>query len=278
MRNVSLFILAFTISFTAISWDASALRISLKRIIFEGSKRAESITVMNSSSRPVTYRVGWRHFQMTEDEALVPIKNGEPLPAGIKPVTEMVRFAPRRFTLPPFEAQQVRLMLRRPKGLEDGEYRSHLWVRPEADLEDLKRRQEANKGKGTGVVLKMLTAVTMPVIVRKGNLSATVSFEEVSAADRGGKIDIDFSLVREGERSIYGDIILTCNPGVGGYELETKRGLAMYAEASKRNFSVSVDKQPDKAGCGEIGLSFVEKAGPTDEVLGVVATSLTSVK
>ena len=40
----------------------------------------------------------------------------------------MIRYAPRRVTVPPGGSQQIRILLRRPRDLEPGEYRSHLWI------------------------------------------------------------------------------------------------------------------------------------------------------
>lgn len=258
--------------------DASALRITLKRIVFEGPKRAESITIINPADEEVTYRIGWRHFAMTEDKALEPVRSGEPLPPGIKPVTDMVRFAPRRFTVPPRSSQQIRLMFRAPKGLEDGEYRSHLWVRPEANIADLKKSDGQSGSSGGGVSLTMLTGVTMPVIVRKGNLQASVQFDEISARRNGNNIDLGFALVREGTKSLYGDVVYTCNDGLNGYELRKNRGVAMYTESSRRRFNVSAEQPADVAACREIRLRFVETDGFSGKELGVLAESVVAVQ
>lgn len=271
MKKIIVFITVFAIFVAVMAWDASAIRITIKRIVFEGAKRADSITVINSSIVPVTYRVGWRHFQMTEDKALKAIKPGDPLPAGIKPVTDMVRFAPRRFTIPPQSSQEVRIMFRTPKGLEEGEYRSHLWIRPEANIDDLRRLEEKKTKKGGGVALKMLTGVTMPVIVRKGKLSSSLSFENASATDNGSAVNLSFVLLREGERSVYGDLVYTCNKGANEYELGANRGIALYPESNRRRFNVSLDKKPGQSACNSLTLSFGEKEGFGTPILGTIA-------
>ncbi|MCI5060767.1 MAG: hypothetical protein MRY79_06825, partial [Alphaproteobacteria bacterium] len=53
--------------------SADALRITLKRIVFEGPKRAEVLTLINNSNEEKTYRVAWRHFRMTPDKSLVAV-------------------------------------------------------------------------------------------------------------------------------------------------------------------------------------------------------------
>lgn len=278
IKKTTIFAVVVTVLFLAVPQQANALRITLKRIVFEGAKRADSITIINPADEAVTYRIGWRHFAMTEDKALEPVRPGDPLPPGIKPVTDMVRFAPRRFTIPPRSSQQVRLMFRAPKNLEDGEYRSHLWVRPEANIADLKKSDDKAAAQGGGVSLTMLTGVTMPVIVRKGNLQASIAFEDVSARRNGGNIDLSFTLVREGDKSLYGDAVYTCNDGLNGYELRKNSGIAMYTESNKRRFNVSAEQPADVAACREVKLRFIETDGFSGKPLGVLAESVVSVQ
>lgn len=257
---------------------AQALRITLKRVVFEGPKRAEVLTVINGSDETRTYRLGWRYFRMTANKSLVAIPEGE-VPADIKPVDDMVRFAPRRFTLAPRQSQQIRMILRTPAGLEDGEYRSHFWVRPEEDVEKLRlkaEKQAAQQGrKSGGISLTMLAGVTMPVIVRKGSLSATASIVDLRATETGGYVDVSFSLVREGNRSIYGDIDYVCNEGA--YTLRKTRGIAVYTELNQRNFNLRIEKLPGQGRCSSLSVSFTQTDGFKGESEDVLATAKTQV-
>lgn len=267
------FCLLLCMGFVAVD-TANALRITLKRVVFEGSKRAEVLTLINNSSEEKTYRIGWRHFEMTPDKSLVAVEDDQ-LPPGIKPVTDMIRFAPRRFTIPPNSSQQVRLMLRMPAGLEDGEYRSHLWIRPEADTEELKLRREMEKQGRQGVSLRMLAGVTMPVIVRKGALNASVEVGGLRASKTTGFIDVAFRLTRQGNRSVYGDIEYVCNGGA--YVLKSTRGIAIYPEVDYRDFSLRIARQPDQPSCNSLTVKFAETSGFAGEEVRVLAEATTPV-
>ncbi len=205
---------------------------------------------------------------MSEVLTLVEIIEGQPLPPEIKPVEDMVRFAPRRFTIPPQSSQQVRMMLRMPSDLEDGEYRSHLWVRPEADVEDLKKRAvEKNKeeGKEGGVRMTMLAGVTMPVFVRKGNLTATAEIQNLNVTQTPGFIDVSFYVARIGDKSIYGDMDYICNAGGSGeYIIRNSKGNAVYTEVAGRRFNLRIEKQQDKPACNTMTVRYIE----TDKFMG----------
>jgi len=206
---------------------------------------------------------------------------GDEVPANAKMVEDMVRFAPRRFTLAPKSSQQVRMILRTPAGLGDGEYRSHFWVRPEEDVKELRlkaEKQAAAQGrKSGGVSLTMLAGVTMPVIVRKGALDATASIGNLSATESGGFVDVGFSLTREGTRSIYGDVNYVCNEGASAYTLRTTRGIAVYTELNQRNFNLRIEKAPGQARCSTLTVSFTQTDGFKGDAEATLASAKTQV-
>lgn len=261
MKKLPVFCVALLMAVFICAEMAHAIRVTLKRIVFEGSKRTEVIMIINNTNVPETYRVGWREMIMRPEKSLRALKEGDPIPPNYKSAQNMVRYAPRRFTVPPKSSQQVRLMLRMPGGLEDGEYRSHLWIKPEEDVEDLVRGQDdAETGKG-GVSVKMLAGVTMPVIVRKGNLSATAAIANMQASESPGFVRTSYSIIREGNRSIYGDVDYVCNAGAGEYILKTVRGIAVYTEINQRNFNVKIEKEAGQASCRTLTIRYTEVDG-----------------
>lgn len=258
MKKIFL-ISALTVFAVFLSLDyAGATKMTVKRMIFEGSNRSDSFVIINSEPRDVTYRLGWRHFLMTEDKVLKTIDPEDPLPDAVKPVVDMVRFAPRRFVVPAFSSQQVRFVLRMPSDLPDGEYRSHFWVQPEPEVDELKvkGRAETKPGKA-GVRLKVLTGMTVPVIVRKGSLSSTSGISGLSVSDAGGEVKVSFSLLREGDKSTYGNLRFVCNPGSESYLLKQTKGVAVYTEVNKRNFNLDIPKKLGEPECRSLEVSYI---------------------
>ena len=255
-----------------VSQRVDAVAITVKRVIFEGPKRAEVITVINNSDTQETYRMGWRHYEMTENKALIAVDE-ENLPDYIKPSKDMVRFSPRRFTLPPRGSQQVRMMLRLPGDVEEGEYRSHLWIRPEADVQAYRKESERlTKAGKTGVTMKMLAGVSMPIIVRKGKLDATAEIKNLAFKNKGDHIEATFVLGRTGNRSVYGDLDFVCNMGQSNeYLIKFLRGISVYTDVPYRNMVMKVLPKEGKAACNNITLRYTETDGFKGDAISILS-------
>ena len=239
-RAVRVFAMALAVSagvlfFLASSHEAEALKITLKRIVFEGPDRTAVLTIINNANEEQVYRLGWRDMRMTEDRSLEPVKEGETIP-GTSSAQDMIRYAPRRIVMAPGAVQQVRLMLRKPKDLAEGEYRSHFWIQPEAQSAKFAPLKESEKNPDTPTVqIKMLTGMTLPVFVRHGNLNATASITDAQLQKEGDKLKVSFVLHRDGNRSLYGDVDFVCTGGGKETIFRQIHGIAVYTEVSKRH-------------------------------------------
>ncbi|MCB9990743.1 MAG: hypothetical protein H6867_05120 [Rhodospirillales bacterium] len=246
------------VSVAGLLWlnEAQALQLSMKRIVFEGPKRSDIITIMNNSAREQTYRIGWRHYRMDEQKSLVYIKEGEEGKSGIKWADDMIRYAPRRVTVPAGGSQQIRILLRRPRDLEPGEYRSHLWIVSEAPPEafDPNRNKQAGQ---QAFRLTMQPAMTMPIFVRHGDFEAAASITEPKLVRSADGAVVSFVLNRSGNRSLYGDVKVICT-GNGEFVASHIRGIAVYTEVKRRVFEYEIIVPPEKAaGCGAARIEYV---------------------
>lgn len=246
--TLALFCLVFAIAVK----DAHALRITLKRVIFEGPKRTEVITIINNTAEEQVYRLGWRRMRMTEDKSLQAVADDDPAP-DLRPADSMIRYAPRRIVLPPGRTQQIRLLLRRPKDMEPGEYRSHLWIQPEESA--VKFDPNKPKAQGQAVQIKMLTGLTLPVFIRSGKLEAAVRIEDAVLTTKKGKPIVSYTVYREGNRSVYGDIEITCQSAGEEVVISSIRGIAVYTDVTKRNINNAVLSMPE-AGCSSMKITY----------------------
>jgi len=257
-----------------------ALGVTSKRVVFEGRKRSAVVTVINNSKEQRTYRLSWRHFKMTKDKALVAISDDE-LPEGLRPSKDMIRFSPRRFTLPSKSSQQVRMMLRTPAGIPDGEYRSHLAIIPEAPVQPYGDRREGTQLKSSqkaGAVLTMLAGASIPIIVRKGSLSADVKIEELSARRSGNTININFMVNRTGGKSVYGRLAFVCNAGANETLLKFIRGYTIYAEVSGRRGSYKETLLAPETGCSTLTARYQETDTPEGPLGNILAEATVAVQ
>ncbi|GJL86224.1 MAG: hypothetical protein DHS20C02_19990 [Micavibrio sp.] len=262
-RSVTLLLSVFLLSFVAglVSWssDAYAIKVSLKRIVFENSKRSEILTIINNTEQEQTYRLGWRKYRMDEKKGLRAIAEGEPS-NDILWADKMVRFAPRRVTIPAGGSEQVRLLFRSPADFREVEYRSHLSIVSEIRSEELDKDQQGQQS----VRLAVQPAISLPVFVRNGNLAVTASIEDASLTKgEDNNLTFSFVLTREGARSIYGDMDFVCSAGDKDIVLHRVRGISVYTEINKRymSFDIPLDT-PEKQGCNNVTVRY--RADPED--------------
>ncbi|MGZ9097425.1 MAG: fimbrial biogenesis chaperone [Micavibrio sp.] len=217
--------------------EAWAIKLTLKRVIFEGSKRTEVLTLINDTAEEQVYRLSWRNMHMNEGGGLIVTGENETI-NGLAVADKLVIFAPRRIAIPPGGSQQVRLMLRKPKDLADGEYRSHLWIRPEAESVKFEPNPQANPNVPS-IQIKMLAGISFPVFVLQGKLTASGSISDLKFTQRDQKLRVDLTLNREGNRSIYGDFDFICTGGAEEKIVHQVRGIALYTETASRKLDFS---------------------------------------
>ena len=187
---------------------------------------------------------------MTRDGGLedVPIPNAEEQTAQA-----MILYAPRRVTLPPRQPQSIRISARAPEGLADGEYRVHLLFRAVPPP-----RPVAAPGtvKGVSISLTPIYGVTIPVIVRLGNLSALAGIANVQLASQDGKPAVSLDLTRSGDRSTFGEVRVM-KAGIAE-PIAIQRGVAIYKEVTTRNVTIPIADKYAAALSGAVTIQYRE--------------------
>ncbi|MEP7315541.1 MAG: molecular chaperone [Sphingomicrobium sp.] len=225
------------------------LLVAPTRIILNGSRGAE-IVLSNIGEEVATYRVSVELRRMTPAGALeeVPTANERE-----KIAQDMIFYAPRRVTIAPNQPQTIRIAARAPQGLADGEYRAHLLFRAVPKPRPVVPKQEV---KGIGFELIPVYGVTIPVVVRLGNLQAKAGIANVSLVKADGKPAIALDLVRGGDRSVYGDVRVF-KAGIKD-PIAQQRGVAVYTEIGQRHLVIPVNPELASSANGPVTVEFVE--------------------
>ncbi len=214
------------------------LGVSPTRIVLEGRSRTAQVSLLNKGSDTVTYRISVVNMRMTEDGKFERIEEPD---AGQQFAQQYLRFAPRQVVLEPGAAQTVRILLRKPKGLPTGEYRSHLYFSAVPKPNAGRNVELVNRGEGIRISLTVIPGVTIPVIVRHGDLNASASLSSltlVRPTDANGKTPhASIRIGRTGDQSLFGDVTVTYRNGTGGteYVLAKANKLAVYTPNASRH-------------------------------------------
>jgi P pilus assembly chaperone PapD len=213
------------------------------RIVFEKNQRAAQIELINNGSKAATYRISLVNRRMTEAGQFEVADTAGP---GEHFAADMLRFSPRQVTLEPGTAQTVRVMLRKPAELAEGEYRSHLQFEKLPDVEgspSIENQASGADGKGIGVVLTALVGASVPVIVRHGATHATVSLAHLALQkDEAQHQLLALQFEREGSSSVYGDLDVTFTPRGGQPQtLAQVGGIAVYTPNRVRRAALPLE-------------------------------------
>jgi P pilus assembly chaperone PapD len=236
---------------TAANAGVGDLLVAPTRLVLDGHKGAEVI-LNNIGDEPATYRLSIEFRRMTENGDLVDV----PTPTDADKKTEdMIVYAPRKVVLAPHEPQAIRIAARPPQGLPDGEYRVHMLFRAIPPANPV-AQPGGEPPKGVQFKLTPVYGVTIPVIVRLGNLQATAGIANVHLETKGGTPAIGLDLVRQGSRSTYGEVRVM-KAGVKE-PIAIQKGVAVYTEVGKRHVSLLIPENERSAASGPVTVQYLE--------------------
>ena len=227
------------------------LLVAPTRVVLNGGRGTE-IILTNIGQDAATYRVSVELRRMRADGMLDDVETPTEAEAAAR---DMIVYAPRRVTLIPDQPQTIRISARAPKGLPDGEYRVHMLFRAVPPPEPVKTGEE-QEVKGIAFKLTPIYGVTIPVIVRLGNLEAQAAISNVRLTSDEGKPAVALDLSRSGSRSTFGEIRVI-KAGIKD-PVAIQRGVAVYTDVGTRTVTIPVQEEHASAATGPVTVQYVE--------------------
>ncbi len=267
------------------AWSEALLQILPTRVVLDDKTRTASLTLVNQGNEDTSYRMFFRNIKMSETGQFNIIQEGDDV-SGERFADSMLRFSPRRITIPARGKQTIRVVARKPQGLEKGEYRSHMVFRrlpAQNSVLDNADNPELQ------LAIRPVVEVTIPVIVRHEQPSANVSLSDLQivngVADPQEKPEtlLSVAINRTGDRSLYGDLEVSWKADNGRtIRLGEAKGISVYYPNSKRIFKLPLRLTDDGSGntndqaielsSGELTATFKE-----NPIYGGNATSTASI-
>jgi P pilus assembly chaperone PapD len=255
-RNFSLCAAAFGGTFLAIlpaNAGVGDLLVAPTRLVLDGRGGSE-IILSNIGDAPATYRISVELRRMTPEGKLEEVQTPS---AADKIAQGMIMYSPRRVTLIPNQPQSIRIAARAPQGLADGEYRVHLLFRAIPPAKPVTEAQ-AETPKGLSFAITPIYGVTIPVIVRLGQLQVTAGIANVQLEQQNGKKAISLDLTRSGSRSTFGEVRVL-KAGVKD-PIAVQRAVAVYTDIGSRKVVLSLDESFKGEVRGPVTVQYVETA------------------
>ena len=219
------------------------LMIFPKRIVFDGSQKSQVLNLANSGKDTARYILSFVQIRMKEDGTFETITEPDP---GQNFADKYLRIFPRNVVLPPNEAQTVKIQLINSNELQPGEYRSHLYLRAEAEKAPLGEEETMVNPSSISVKLVAIFGISIPVIIRSGESTSSVRISDVSFQPANDKKPaVKFTFNRSGNMSVYGDVSVDyISPEGKITPVGSAKGLAVYNPTTKRYVNLELNNNP----------------------------------
>lgn len=244
------------------------LLVAPTRIILDG-RRGTEVILSNIGSEEATYRISLELRRMTAEGQLIDVEEAD-ANALEQAALAMIRYAPRRITLPPGQPQAVRIAARPGADLPDGEYRVHMSFRAIPKPRPVTENPEDTQG--ISIKLIPVYGVTIPIIVRHGRLQATVAINDPQVVTGARGPELRLVMSRSGDSSTYGELRVI-RPG-SDEPIFLARGIAIYSELGERRVQFTLTPEQAAAMKGQLRFEYREMPEAGGGLIAAVETVL----
>lgn len=221
------------------------LLVTPRRVVFEGNTKSIDLNLANIGQDSATYAISMVQIRMNEDGSFETITEPDP---GQQFANKYIRYFPRSVTLPPNEAQVVKVQLVRTGNLKPGEYRSHFYFRSVPKPVALGEEEEPNiDTTSISVRLVPVFGITIPAIIRIGSSKTEITLSELNLdLSEDGKPTFSLAFNRSGNFSVYGDLTVDHVAEDGTVtRVGMANGIAVYTPNTIRYFKFNLTDVPN---------------------------------
>lgn len=217
--------------------------ISPKRVVFEGTRQKEELSLVNIGKDTATYSISFVQYNMKEDGSFTLIEKPD---SGQMFADPYLRIFPRKVTLAPGEPQVISLQYRRKTDMPAGEYRSHLYFRAEKNYNPLGIKDSVKDTTLLSVQLVPVFGISIPIIIHSGEVNVAAVLNDLKLETQQDTIQfLKLIINRTGNISIYGNLTVEYVPMQGKADVVgVVKGVGVYTNINKRYVSIKLNKTP----------------------------------
>lgn len=235
------------------------LLITPRRVVFEGAKKIQELNLANIGTDTARYVLSMVEIRMKEDGSFETITEPD---SGQFFASPYLRFFPRSVILGPNESQLLKVQITKTNTLAPGEYRSHVYFRAVRDEKPLGEIEAIVDSNSISVSIIPIFGITIPVIIRVGELTADVSLSEITCVKRDTIHVVGITFNRSGSMSVYGDLRVEHTAPDGKVSMVGQaNGVAVYTPNTRRRFELPLTN-PEKVDLskGTIHVRFLSQS------------------
>lgn len=236
----------FFVALVMVGFQAPAfaqLLITPLQVVIEGRERSKQIVLVNTTNQTNTYRIEWQQLKQVEgpggyvvDESYAEGDN--------RFLQNFAVFSPRQITIAPNEKQTVRIAVRRPADLPEGEYKSHLKFHIISVPEGGKNGEydPSLKEGEIKVGIQVRASYSIPIVYRVGVHDVDIEIGQPGFVtnERTGVIGIQVPLSRTGAHGVIGEVQVHHTPNGGEKTYIGSLGNAnLFPEINQRTVNIA---------------------------------------
>lgn len=273
---LSMLAVGTALCFTNVPLNASLL-ITPLQIVMENRNRSTEIVLINPSQDTNTYRIHWLQLKQVQGAGgYVPVSDAER--EQNMDLEDFAVFTPRQVTLKPNQKQTIRIAVRRPNDLPEGEYKSHLRFMIVPELSSRNKKEDKELGPNDrGFGAQVYASYSIPVVYRAGEIDTQISFGEpgFSLNEKTSTVIVDLPVTRQGMHGVIGQIDIFYTPnGEEEYLIASHGNANLFPEITQRNFKILTQEKDLRP--GQMRIVF-KRAAETDSKGTVLAEKVFTV-
>ncbi len=251
MKNKYYIILlsVFLLSFAILAKSSFAISVESNRLILSDKNKTALMTIKNSSNSEKSYKIELVHYYMHGKLGTLKKISIDENIKNVNWADDFIEISPKFLTIPAGKEAEVKISVKNNAKIEENiEYRSHILVQTVPDDK-----------KQTNFSADAVVGMINPVFIRYGSFNADVDIKNITLTNiDAGKYKLKFNITREGNKSIYGKIKISCLTGKEKVIIKEIYGLAVYKELTNKEVSLNfADTDEHKNKCEKIELAYI---------------------
>jgi len=222
-----------------------------QKIVIGERDRSSELTVLNLSNTTGTFRIELVSFKQNEFGVYEALE--APLNENFNPES-IVRLSPRQFTIEPGGRQKVRVSLRKPADLANGEYRFHIKAIRLLQDEEL----QSEDPEAVSIVANI--GVTIPAVVRHGKVSSDAILKNIQlvgpSQTKNNKPELRLEIERSGDASTLGAIEVFWEQGGKSEQIGRIKNMNLFTDINRRYVGIPLSMMP--SGEGKIHVRYID--------------------
>lgn len=224
----------------ASSSPGQTLMISPGTLVLDSTRPGGTVIVGVTGNNSAVVEVSNAFFLQNTDGGLSSVDPA----TSPRSAAAFIRAGPRRFTILPGQGTQLRVAVRPPAGLPQGEYRLHLRIELVRKLGARAPDQEAkSETKQVGINVPIRVALGARILYRHKVKPEGGRVETVTARTEGQTVVVSFDIIRLGETSLLAKYqVIARYPSGAAKPIGPAGGISLYPEHDHRRFTMKLDR------------------------------------